>query len=141
MRRKRKKHVVPVQHGLPVYPRGSPEAVAVRVLHEIVGRMAAFYTIFRRGDGSVSYVKPVTEQFAALAKAPASSDWVTLTYRQAGSWEDFIEKYVNEGIARQHLREGSIAPWPWPPSIEGKLYPAGSDPPLMTEQDYQEDMK
>lgn len=145
MRRKRhKKHAIPVQYGLPVYPRGSAEAVAVRVLHEIVGRTSAFFTIFRRGDGSVTYTKPVTEQLAALAKAPPVDEWVTLTRQQAGAWDGdggFLGKFFNQGVVRSRLIEGARAPWPWPPSVEGKIYTADTGPPLMTEQDLQEDFR
>jgi hypothetical protein len=128
----------------PVYSIDSPEAKAIRVLHDIVGRTSAFFTIFRRGDGSVTYTKPVTEQLAALAQAPPSEAWVSLSRQQAGAWDGkggFLSKFFDHGLVRLHLVEGSRAPWPWPPSIDGKLYPAGDDPPLMTEQDLQEDFK
>lgn len=128
----------------PVYAIDSAEAKAIRILHDIVGRTSAFFTIFRRGDGSVTYTKPVTEQLAALAQAPPPSDWVHLTRQQAGAWDGkggFLSKFFDPGLVRLHLVEGSRAPWPWPPSIDGKLYPAGDDPPLMSEQDLQEDFK
>jgi hypothetical protein len=141
MRRKHKQKPRPViETGLPVYGHDSDEAKAIRVLHDIVGRTRAFFIIFRRAEG-VSFTKRMTEQLTAFAKAPPQSDWVTLTYQQAGSWEDFLRGVFDAGVVRQHLHAGSRAPWPWPPSVEGKLYPAGADPPLMTEEDLQEDFK
>jgi hypothetical protein len=37
--------------------------------------------------------------------------------------------------ARTRLQAGSKAPWPWPPSKDGKIYTTGPPETLMTEQD------
>lgn len=114
----------------------SAEAKAVLVLHEIVGRTSAFFKIWRRPDGSVSYPKPITPRLAALAQAPdRESAWVELTNEQAGAWESLLRSVFDEGLARNRLREGSRAPWPWPPSVDGKIYTkADSVPP--TKEDF-----
>lgn len=113
----------------------SAEAKAVLVLHEIVGRTSAFFKIWRRPDGSVSYPKPITPRLAALAQAPdRESAWVELTHEQAGAWESLLRGVFDEGLARNRLREGSRAPWPWPPSVDGKIYTkADSVPPINNE--------
>lgn len=114
------------------FARDSAEARAVKMLHEIVGRMAAFFAIFRKGDGSVIYSKPMTPQLLALAKAPANEDWVVLTREQAAAWEDkMLRDLFEPGMVRVTLREGSRAPWPWAPGLDGRIYPTASGPPQM----------
>lgn len=120
----------------PVYARDSAEAKAVKVLHEIVGRASAFFSIWRRReDGSVTFHHEMTAQLLALAQAGEPSTWVTLTYRQAGSWEEFFDTMFHKEVIRQHMREGSRAPWPWPPSVEGKIYSDADGVPPMTQDD------
>lgn len=131
--RKRKPKVV-VEHGLPVYAHDSDEAKAIRVLHDIVGRTRAFFAIFRRAEG-VTYVKPMTVQLTTLSQAPAAADWKTLSRQNAGSWEEFLRTIFDAGVVRQHLREGSKAPWPWPPSIDGRIYTDPGGPPPLTNED------
>ncbi len=122
----------------PTYAWDSPEAKAIKVLHQIVGRLPAFYAIWRRKeDGAVSFRLDMTEQLRAFALAGDMSTWVTLTYRQAGSWEELLGKLFEDGVFRQRLVEGSRAPWPWPPSIEGKIYPDPGGVPPMTEADHE----
>jgi hypothetical protein len=116
------------------YPPNSAEAKAILMLHDIVGRREAFFKIWRRPDGSVSYPKPITARLAALSQAPEPSAWPTLNHGQAGAWENLLRSVFDDGLARQRLREGSRAPWPWPPSVEGKLYTdAAGVPPLSNE--------
>lgn len=112
----------------------SAEANAVRVLHEIVGRSSAFFKIFRRGDGSVSFHTPITPQLAALAQAAAQSSWPVLDHQQAGAWEALLRTVFDDQIVRLRLRAGSRAPWHWPPRKDGTLTPTG--PPGLTEDDY-----
>lgn len=112
----------------------SPEAKAVRVLHEIVGRTSAFFKIFRRADGSVSFSKPMTPQLTALSQAPEQSAWPTLDRQQAGAWEGLLRTIFDDEIVRRRLREGSHAPWPWPPRKDGTLSPTG--PPGPTDEDF-----
>lgn len=123
----------------PVYAKDSAEAKAVKVLHDIVGRTSAFFTIFRRSDGSVTYTKLITPQLAMMSAAPRAEAWVILTRQQAAAWEELLRTVFEPGLLRTVLREGSSAPWPWPPSVEGKLYPSGTGPPetLATEDDLQ----
>lgn len=119
----------------PVYAKDSPEAKAVKVLHDMVGRTSAFFQIFRRSDGSVTYTKLMTEQLTALAQAPEQSSWVTLTHQQAGAWEGLLGKVFDHGLVRFRLREGSKAPWPWPPSVDGKLYTQSDGVPPLNNED------
>lgn len=134
---KEDKHEKPAPPTLPSFPPGSIEAKAVRVLHDVVGRTSAFFKISRRGDGSVTFSKEMTPQLAALGgpECPPRDQWVTLNRQQAGAWEGMMQHFFEQGVLRQKLREGSFAPWPWPPSVEGKLYPAGAPETLMTDQD------
>lgn len=123
------------------YAPASAEAKAVKVIHELAGRLSAFFTIWRRADGTVTYRKPMTVQWIAMAQAGERPSWVTLTKAQAAAWDRLLEQFFEQGAIRTSLREGSCAPWPWPPSVEGKIYTVdGERPPdqLMTDQDYQD---
>ena len=108
------------------YPNGSPEAKALGVLYAIAGKSDFFRQVMQRATG-VNYSKPVTPQLLALAKASPPDEWQTLSHRGAGSWEDFLRE--NLTVARRPLREGDRAPWPWPPSTEGKIYTPEATPP------------
>jgi hypothetical protein len=118
------------------WPRDSVEAKALAVLHDIAEAGDFFRKVHRRGDG-ISYPKPVTPRLAALAQAPAPSDWATLDHKQAGAWEGLLREFVTVQV-RKHLVEGCRAPWPWPPSADGKIYTSATGPPevTMTEQDF-----
>lgn len=107
----------------PVYERGSAEAKAVKALHDLVGRTSAFFTIFRRPDGSVRFTKRITPQLAAFADMPERADWKPINLQQAFAWEELLKQVFDAGLVRTRMADGSPAPWPWPPSIEGKSYP------------------
>lgn len=113
------------------YPDGTPEAKALKVLHEIAGKSDFFRAVMWRTHG-VTYAKPVTPRLLALAQAGPKDAWPELTRHGAGSWEDLLRDCLTVAV-RRPLREGDRAPWPFAPSREGKLYTTG--PPLMTEQD------
>ena len=117
------------------YPRDSIEAKALAVLFEIVGTGDFFRKVHRRSDGTVSYPKPVTPRLAALAQAPSPPEWMPLERQQAAAWEAFLRETVTVQV-RKHLKEGDRAPWPWPPSAEGKIYPTGPPDQLMSDQDF-----
>lgn len=121
----------------PVFTRDSAEARAVRVLHDLVGRTSAFFTIFRRADGSVTYVKRITPQLAALGQSPSASAWRPLNRQQASAWEELLRQVFDPGLVRTYLTEGSSAPFPWPPSLDGKIYDWDGPPPTMTEADHE----
>jgi hypothetical protein len=120
------------------YPADSPEARAIVALHDIVGRAEAVRKIWRRTDGSISFLMPVTAQLLALVQIPDGREWTVLDRKQAGAWERFAKQFFPDGAIRKHFSEGSRAPWHWPPSIDGKLYADTTDPPesLMTESDW-----
>lgn len=117
------------------YAWGSPEAMAIKALHDLVGRTNAFYAIWRRKeDGAVTFYSEMTPQLIRFAEIGEPSTWAALTYQQACAWEEFFDGIFPKEAVRYHMREGSKAPWPWPPSIEGKLYPdANGVPPLSNE--------
>lgn len=102
----------------------SPEARALKVLHDLCGRSAAFEKIWRAADGTVNFSKPLTPRVIGLAQAPEPLFWVVLDRQQAGAWEALLRSMFDEGISRTALREGSRAPWPWPPRVDGTLSPA-----------------
>lgn len=121
--------------GKPAFTRfeqGSAEARAIKVLHDVARRTEAFFKIWRRPDGSVDFAKPITPQIAALAQAPDPASWFDLSHQQAGAWESLLKSVFEPGVTRLHMREGSRAPWPWPPSVDGKIYTdaAAAAPPL-----------
>lgn len=117
------------------YPADSPEAKAVLVLHEMVGRTSAFYKLWRAADGSVSYPKPITAKLAALSQAPPPAMWPPLSHAQAGAWETLLRSVFDDRLTRTRLREGSHAPWPWPPSVDGKIYTQADAVPEATNED------
>ncbi len=116
------------------FPRDSVETKAVRVLYDIAGCSDAIHRFMLRGD-TLYYRGPVTPKLLALATAPRREDWVKLDRQQAAAWEHLL----SEGVmvqARNRLREGSQAPWPWPPRKDGTLSPTGPPDGLMTDEDF-----
>ena len=100
---------------------GSVEARAIKVLHDIAGRAQVFDKIWQARDGSVNFSKALTPRVVALAQAPERAAWVELDRNQAGAWEGLLRSMFDEGLVRTHLREGSRAPWHWPPRVNGEL--------------------
>lgn len=111
------------------YAADSLEAKAVRALHEIAGRAAAFWKIWHRPDGSVSFARPITDQLRALAQMPDRDAWVTLDRNGGAAWERLMREVFPDEAVRTRFAEGTRAPWPFPPSHEGKIYPATTGPP------------
>lgn len=119
------------------FPVGSEEGKAVIVLHEIVGLRTFLDNTMIRG-GAVNYLLPMTPRLKALAQAGPRAEWSPLTRQQAGAWEGFLRDAVTVPT-RKRLREGDLAPWDWPPTVDGQVYAKGSDPPpdqLMTDDDF-----
>jgi predicted transcriptional regulator len=117
------------------YPAGSAEARAITVLYDIARSGEALRRIWRRTDGSIDFRYPMTVQLLALADAPPSSEWVELDHKQAGSWEALLGTAFPSGASRHHPRAGSRAPWPWAPSVTGKIYATGPPDALAKEDD------
>ena len=109
-----------------VFARDSIEAKALMALHEIAGCAQGFRAIYARSDG-VSYRKPMTPQLLALAQIPPASEWVIATRQGAGSWEALLRETVSIAV-RKHFKEGDRVPWPWAPSVTGKIYTAEASP-------------
>jgi hypothetical protein len=130
-------HGKPATSGPAVYPRDSAEARGVKALHEIAGRISAFWKIYHQSDGSVAWGKTMTPQLAALGQAPPPDQWVTLDRNGGGAWEAFMQQFFDQGVLRNRMREGSRAPWAFPPSATGKIYDGKTGPPggMMTAQD------
>jgi len=120
------------------YAPGSAEALAIIALHDLVGRSEAIRKIWRKPDGSIAFSRPVTPQLTALAQVPAHDLWTALDRAQAAAWERFAKQFFEDGTVRKHFTEGSRAPWPWPPSAEGKIYTTGPPETYMTDNDYAE---
>ena len=123
------------------HPLTSPEGRAIVVLHDIAG-LAQHLRDIRIRNGVVSYPKPVTPQLLGLATndPPSPEEWPALTGQQAAAWEEKILREFVTIQTRRKLREGSRAPWPWPPRKDGTLSttgPPGEDS-LMTEEDFAE---
>jgi hypothetical protein len=109
------------------FPAGSVEARAIKILLDIAGRASAYEAIHARTpDGSVSFTRALTPRVVALAQAPDPAAWVTLDRNQAAAWEGLLRSMFAEGVMRSHMREGSRAPWHWPPRVTGELSKDGS---------------
>lgn len=115
------------------YPVESPEAKAVAVLWELIGKTDFFRSIKCRA-GQVYHAHPLTPRLLALANAPPRTGWVRLDRQQAAAWEDLATENLPQ-ITRTRLTDGSSAPWHWPPRKDGTLSPTG--PPTMTEADHE----
>jgi hypothetical protein len=93
--------------------------------------------VYRGADGAIRCLCPMTDRLRAVAQAPKPEHWVTLNRQQAAAWEAMLRDCILVE-ARTRLGEGSRAPWPWPPSVDGKLYTESTGPPAgreMSEQD------
>jgi hypothetical protein len=112
----------------PAFVKGSIEARAIVILHDIGGVGEFFRHVWRTPDGGVSYRGPVDDRLRAVAQATQPSEWVTLNREQAGAWERFLRERIFCNRPRR-MAEGSRAPWTFPPSATGKLYPLGEEPP------------
>lgn len=115
------------------YARESREGVAISVLYEIAGK-GDFLRQFMLRNNAINYPLPITPRLLALADAPPRSQWVTLDRQQAGAWDGLLSEAVHVQV-RSHLREGSCAPWPWPPRKGGTLSPTGPPETLMSDDD------
>jgi len=102
------------------YGLGTTEARAIETLYAIVGHGDFFANVLSK-HGTVRWSHAVTPQIRALASASEPATWIFLTRVQAAAWERFIEAFFDQRSTRKRLREGSPAPWEWPPSIDGSL--------------------
>lgn len=109
------------------YQADSVEAKAIAALYEIGGISDLFYRTVKRGN-VVYYRHALTPKVLRLAELPPRSEWVALDHRQAGAWEGLLSDAL-ANAARSRMREGMQAPWPWPPSVDGKIYSKEDKPP------------
>jgi hypothetical protein len=118
------------------YLRDSAEAKAIAAIHQIAGMGDYVRRSLLRGE-VLYYYQPVPPRLLALSTMPPNDQWVTLDRQQAGAWEAMIAEHVTAGRASgARLREGSRAPWAWPPRKDGSLSTAPPSDHLMTDQDY-----
>ncbi len=116
------------------HPADSPEGRAIFALFAIAG-LTQLFRATRLKDGRVYQRIAMTPRLLALATLPPREQWTTINRQQAAAWETLLRE-VFPNVARQPLREGGAAPWPWPPAADGKLYPTATGPPgEMTAQD------
>jgi hypothetical protein len=123
---------LPEDDGTPVsiarsYALNTTEGLAIVAAYEISGCQQALRSFMIRG-GMVNYLKPITARLRALATVGRDRDaWVVLNHQQAAAWDGFLGEFVTVRL-RNRLREGSRAPWPWPPGGDGKIYTATALP-------------
>jgi hypothetical protein len=103
----------------------SAEGRAYINLRSLAGASAPF----RMQDGNIS-LPPEAQKPAvyALADLPALP-WPFITDRQqTGAWMEFLADALPKGVARKPIQTtrdgvaGISMPWPWPPSVTGKVY-------------------
>jgi hypothetical protein len=100
-------------------------------------------------SGTIYWPCDLTPQVLAFAAADKPTSW---PWWEGGAniraWNEFLEKHVK--VPRPPLvierggKRGFFAPWPFPPSLEGKVYSADSTGPpntLMTEEDEETDFR
>lgn len=108
----------------------SREGRAYTALRALAGAAAPF----RMGDGTISI--PITaqgERVWAFADAPAEHGFVT-DKQQIGAWMEFFGETLPTTARRPITIErngtsGILVPWPYPPSVTGKVYPFGEVAP------------
>lgn len=108
------------------FDRDSPEAKAIAVLHEVAGKSDFVRTVLRSADGSVAYQRPMRPRLEALATAGERATWVVLSRQQAGAWDAFLAQHLTVAV-RSRLVEGALAPWPWPPRVDGSMSEGEAD--------------
>jgi hypothetical protein len=109
-------------------PGDSVAAKAVIAVYKLAGKEEFLRKVMQSRNGEVYYRGVVTPQLLALAQSASPSDWITVDRRQAGAWNEIIDAFVTVET-RVRLKEGSRAPWPWPPRHDGALctsYPTKS---------------
>jgi hypothetical protein len=119
------------------YARDSVEGLALIKLHDACGVGEGFRKIYCR-DG-VTYRKDMTGQVKAFAELTPREKWVPINHQQAGAWTSLC-KDLSALPRTKVFYAGDMAPWPWPPSVDGKIYTADSTGPpdtLMTTDDFE----
>ncbi len=116
------------------YPRDSSEGRALVKLHDAFAVGEGFRRIYA-AHGTVSYRKAMTPQIAAFADMPDREKWVRVNRQQAGAWSA-LGRELSMMPRPKQFADGDAAPWPWPPSADGKLYIATTGPPTeLSEED------
>jgi hypothetical protein len=121
----------------------SREANAWEALHRIAGAVKPFSCSLAMGGQGYALARPLTAQMLALAELPQPNLWGEYDAGSTphGAWHRFLM----EAIGKPLRINGTIVrlPYPFPPSVDGKLYTAetATGPPLeprMTEEDERE---
>jgi hypothetical protein len=108
----------------------SPEGRAWRTLHKIARIEPKAY------DGRYLLPGPMTPQVLAFAMAPPPSEWHFIAEadrQQCGAWNGFLRKVLGEKARPELVSDrnwrgtekltgrGFVAPWAWPPRVDGTL--------------------
>lgn len=114
----------------------SPEGKALRVLHAIA-HLSEPYDF----SGKYRLPQPMSASALALANAPPRRDWIFIAEdqtNQIGAWRGLINRELAYKARPElitdrgtpGLRRGLMAPWPWPPKVDGSIYepPPPADP-------------
>jgi hypothetical protein len=108
----------------------SREACASRHLRAAAGAPEPV----RCGDGRISIMpESLRADALAFADAPPKERWLFVTDRQQiGAWKEFFRERL-PGIPKRTIEidragtTGILVPWPWPPTVEGKVFAAAEE--------------
>lgn len=109
-----------------LHERGSREARAITVLHRIAGSVPPLDV-----GGRISSSCRITPKLLALADAPHHRDWIP---GHQGAWREFIDDTLPATVGRGKLAV-ILAPWEFPPRVDGTLSSTGPPRELLTESD------
>ncbi|EJN14731.1 hypothetical protein PMI42_01704 [Bradyrhizobium sp. YR681] len=123
------------------YDAASPEGKAISALYAVARTRPP------ESRGRIVYPRALTPQLLAFNSEGMTPRglWIERS-DQISAWSKFIATHVpgnraslmdTRGMGLEQ-RRGIYAPWPWPPSVDGKVYTEAERPPdqLMTDQDY-----
>jgi hypothetical protein len=111
---------------------GSAEGRAWRTIYRIAGFASEPFS----ASGQFLLPSPMTPQLLAFADAPAEAEWMFISAeqrQQVGAWSGFLRKVIGvkprpELVSQRNWRRGHrieepgfVAPWPWPPRVDGSL--------------------
>ncbi len=101
--------------------------------------------VWRKGEDSQRFEGGVIAMLAVrVADEMGVQPSASLTAASLSAWSSIRSAFItpplaqfDSGLVRTYLTEGSTAPYPWPPSLEGKIYDWDGPAPTMTEADHE----